>query len=508
MPHHNPALLAVVALASACDPWRAPNELGYDGGSPLWSPASAVALTDGVYVLLPATGGLVRIRPDGTYAAVDVGDARVTRLDRGADGTTLVAFVERYTCEDEDVVRVDDCDGEELDVTQSLAVVRDGAVGSEVALDAPFNALGFSADGRWAFAFFDFDRLDLSDLGVVSLNSVLAIDLQSGDTTPVSVGFDADRVLFTYEASGDATRAVVLSQSSVAVIDLLGASPARTTTFPLTLDADVAVTPADVSLTPDGQFALISTTGGSDLYALDLVNESIRIVELGGTPGEMATDPIHDVTLLTYTSGPFAVDVLDNQSFEITRYDLEERTDRVEIAEGAPFALLWGEGVRDLYRLDLDDGDITEYRLVGGAESVSIVPGGQVAVVTTSAGVGGTAGMELLDLLGDDTAPYSLEGAAVGVAFTEVPAGTDVLLLQDGIDYLFRLNLGSGLTEEVELPAPPVAIGAVPDGPFYITHTTGTGLVSFLGADGELTTASGFGTIGLLDTLNVTREGK
>lgn len=506
MAYRGPVIL--FALVSACDPWRAPASPRTVTDAPLWAPGSALATADGVYVRLPATGGLARIRPDGTYGAVDVGEARVTRIERGADGSTIVAFLERYACDDGDVELVDDCDLGDLETTAGLALVRDGAVASEVALDAPYNALGFSADGRWALAYFDFDRLDVNDLGVVSLNSVLAIDLQGGATTPVSVGFDADRVLFTYEASGAATRAVVLSQSSVAVVDLTGPSPARTTTFPLTLDADVTVTPSGVELTPDGQFALISTTTVSDLYALDLVNESIRIVELGGIPGSMVTDAVHDVTLLAYSSGPPAVDVLDNGSLELTRYELEDRADRIALAPDAAFALVWGEGVRDVYRLDVTTGDLVEYRLLGGASTVSIVPDGTVAVVTTTAGVGGSAGMELLDLQGDDTAPYSLEGAAVGVAFTEAPAGTDILLLQEGIDYLFRLNLGSGQAEEVELPAPPVAIGAVPGGPFYITHTTGTGLVSFLGPDGALVTAAGFATLGLADPLTVTRDGE
>jgi hypothetical protein len=99
--------------------------------------------------------------------------------------------------------------------------------------------------------------------------------------------------------------------------------------------------------------------------------------------------------------------------------------------------------------------------------------------------------------------PCSTEGLAVakgfglGVSFTEGVAGPQLLLLQDQIDYLLRLDLASGLMAEVELPAAPVSIGSLPGGPFFITHTSSLGLVSFLGTDGTLTSGAGFAVIGL-----------
>ena len=501
----------VLSLA-ACDPWsnlRTNANVSVDGA--LWSPADVVARVDGVYAPLPSAGRLVRIDADAAVSEVDLDGAFLRQLVSAADDQTLVGFVERYTCADPKADVVDDCAWDELGVHPSLALVRGARVDREIPLDAAYNALSFADDGRWAIAYFDFDTLDLSESGVVSLNAVVAIDLDTGASTPVAVGFDADQVLFTYEANGAASRAVVLSQSSVAVIDLTGTLPARTTTFPLALDADAVIVPSDVALTPDGQYALIATASTSDLYALDLVNESINIVELDGVPASLTVDALHDRTWITYRTGPVAVDALDHAGFELERYELEERVSEIVLTD--TLALAWGPGLRDVYRIDLNTGDQVEYRLQNPAAAASVDPAGQTGVVVTSATFGGGPaaypGLELLDLTDDGVVPYKLEGFGVGVAFTESAAGTRLLLLQEGVDYLLSLDLGSGGMSEVSLPAPPVAIGALPGGPFYITHTTSTGLVSFLAADDALTSAGGFATLGLAeDTPVVTDDGE
>jgi len=500
-----PVLLSLVA----CDPWsNLRTNANVSIAGPLWSPADVVARVDGVYAPLPAAGRLVRVAADASVTEVDLDGGFLHQLASGADDATLVGFLERYTCADPKADVVDDCKRDELGVHPSLAVVRGGAVDREIPLDAAYNAISFADDGRWAVAYFDFDTLDLSDSGVVSLNAVVAIDLDTGASTPVAVGFDAEQVLFTYEANGTASRAVVLSQSSVAVIDLTGTVPARTTTFPLALDADAVIVPSDVVLTPDGQYALIATATTSDLYALDLVNESINIVELDGVPASLTVDALHDRTWITYRTGPVAVDALNHAGFELERYDFEERMTEIVLADGV--ALTWGRGLRDVYRIDLNTSDVVEYRLQNPASDAFVDPAGQTGVVVTSASFGGGPsaypGLELLDLTDDGVVPYKLEGFGVGVAFTESASGTRLLLLQEGVDYLLSLDLGSGGMSEVSLPAPPVAIGALPGGPFFITHETSTGLVSFLSADDALSSAGGFATLGLAEETPVVSD--
>ena len=103
--------------------------------------------------------------------------------------------------------------------------------------------------------------------------------------------------------------------------------------------------------------------------------------------------------------------------------------------------------------------------------------------------------------LGD---PYLLEGPGVGLTWIATESSLRALVLQEGVDYLYQLDLYTRDAEEIELGAPPVDIGTVPDGPFFITHDDGLGLISFLDPEtGDITEVAGFATTGLLSELEV-----
>ena len=71
-----------------------------------------------------------------------------------------------------------------------------------------FNALAFTSDGNQAVAYLDYESSsDLDFGGLLNATEVVFMDLDSGATTPVPVGFAADRILF----DKDDTKAVVFS---------------------------------------------------------------------------------------------------------------------------------------------------------------------------------------------------------------------------------------------------------------------------------------------------------
>ena len=327
------------------------------------------------------------------------------------------------------------------------------------------------------------------------------------------MGFAADKVLFTHDpASGTADRAVVLSQNSVAVIDLTGDVPSREVSFPLTLDPDSVVVPVGVELTPDGRYALISVQGSADLYALDLESRSINIVELSARPSDMAVNTLTDHTVLVFGNGS-VVDVLDHDFFEVQSFTLDEPMTNIQ--DASDFSVLYNTaGGHDVYRLDLDTTDLVEYRLQNPAISLHMAPTEEYAIALTRAegGFGSgvddlynrNPGMEIIDLRGDETQPYLLEGAGLGVAFSPQPAALHALVLQEDVDYLYQLDLYTGLAEEIELSGRPVSIGSMPDGTFYITHEETLGLVSFLDpSTGKVTEVAGFATLGLADPIEL-----
>jgi hypothetical protein len=487
----------------------------------LWDPYTAVPTNDGLYVSLTEAGSLVLVGLDGGVKRIDLGEGRLTRLQAAPDAHTVLAFLERYRCALDDpkelrrVDSADECPAEALEVTTELALVAAGKVVSSQPVTGAYNQVAFTADGRFAIAYLDFSQ-EIPVEAVLNLTGVVVVDVQQGTSALVPVGFAVDRILFIEDEAGTATQAVVVSRNAVAVLDLQVSPAELTVTFPLTLDPDTVVDPIGIDLAPDGSHALISARGSSDLYVLDLEVHAINIKELAGEPGAMAVSAQADRTALVYPSQP-VVEVLDHQLFEPEPIGLDEPMNQIELTGGE--AVLWSNtDQHDVYRLDLQTGGLTEYRLQNPAVSMHLAPTGEFAVALTrpEGDFGGQdvdslynqhPGMEILDLRSDESEPFLLEGQGLGVAFASDAALLNALVLQQGVDYLYRLDLYTRQSEELELAAPPVAIGTMPDGRFFITHDRPLGLVSFLDpATGEVVEVGGFAAVGVNDVIELIEE--
>jgi hypothetical protein len=514
-------------LAAGCG-WNALPNQATTTTEALWDASAVVPTVDGLYVRLPRAGALSLLKPGGDARRIELGEGRVTRIDAAPDLRTVVTFVERYVCTTTDPREVrkielpSDCPPDDLEVTTEVDLVEGGEVTAKQSLSGAYNQLKFSRDGRFAVAYLDLTQ-ELQVDAVLNLTGVVVIDIDAGTSQIVPVGFAADRVLFVEDPdTGDTVEAVVVSRNAVAVVDLAAETPEVVVTFPLTLDPDTVVDPVGIDLTPDGRYALLSARGSSDLYALDLEVRSINIVELAGPPGAMSVSAEADRTVLVYPGQPI-VELLDHRFFDTERLDLDEPMDRIEMA--GEQAVLWTpSGRHDLYRLDTRSGDLVEYRLQNPATELFLAPTQEFALVLTrpeggsGTGVDGLydlhPGMEIVDLRTDSSEPFVLEGQGLGVAFATDEAGTSLnaLVLQQDVDYLFRLDLYTRQAEEIELESPPVAIGSMPDGTFFITHDRALGLVSFLDpSSGKITTVSGFaaaGSLDLIDLVEAQEEGR
>ncbi|MCB9689632.1 MAG: hypothetical protein H6735_31635 [Alphaproteobacteria bacterium] len=487
---------------------------------PLWSPGQAVPTEDGLYVPLPQAGQLALITDASPPEArlIDLGPGRLDRIEAAPDGRSLVTFVQRYVCTTEDAPKrvdtTDECANRDLEVNTELVVVRGGEASPGEDLPGAYNAVAFSQDARFATAFFDFS-LEVEIDGVLNLTGVVVLDLERDVQTLVPVGFAADRILYVNDDQGAAVEAVVLSRNQVALVDLAADPPALSVTYPLSLDPDVIVDPVGADVTPDGRYALISARSSTDLYAIDLEQPAINLIELAGAPQDMAVSAATDQTVLVYGTRP-KVELLDHERFEIDAVDLDEGMDHITLVDDQ--AVLWGQGNQhDLYRLDLVNHALVEYRLQNPATSVSIAPTGEMAVALTRAeGGGGTGvdaiydqhpGMEIVDLRTDETTPFLLEGDGLGTAFSSDGTNLQLLVLQRGVDYLYRLDLYTRQEGRIELTAPPVAIGSMPGGRFFVTHDAPLGLVSFLDPQsGKIEEIGGFATLGRFEPVELTEE--
>lgn len=485
----------LLLLLAGCG-WNHLPDGQYEFTDARWDPEGLIAADDGLYGEL-GKDRLVHIAADGTWAPVDPG-GNVRSLLADPSGNGVLAFIDEISCDNEDVSAgqiIGECPADDRVRTSFVARMSDGVVEARFPVANHYNRLAFAPTDAFAVAYLEPDATT-EIRGVVNLTEVEILSLSDGERVPVRVGFAADRVLFT----DDGTRAVVLSDSSVAVVDLVSSPPAVTTTFPLTLDPDQLVDPVGVDLTPDGNFALISVQGSADLYVLDLVDPSVNIVSLSAAPTDMFVSEVLDATLLVYGSA-LALDIIDHARFERRTLTLEEPMD--QIAGNDEMALLSStRGNKDLYRFRFSDQRLFEYRTQNPPLDVTLADSGEFAVVLTSqeSGTGfydGRPGMEVLDLRDDqdDAIPYALDGVGLGTAFV----GTEAFVLQDGVDYLWRSDVSTGLADTIDLIAAPRAIGRLGD-QLYVTHDVSMGLVTLFDPETNTqTSVEGFALTGILD---------
>ncbi len=502
-----PLTPTLLLLLAGCDPFAHWPDQGtgfYQEG--LWDD-DVVATEDGIYVMLPRAGELIRLQDDGSYEVVDLDGLRPSRIEPDPTGQRVIVFGTWPSCDDDDpkIERISECPDE------------------ATAIPSHMNDIAFSPDGRVAVAYHNEERGAITATeGIVDLTQVVFVPLETGEARSVSIGFNPSDILFT----DDGAAAVVMSRSQVVVVDLDTFTP--TTAYPLTLDPDQSVDPADAVLTPDGDYALVAIEGASELYVLDLLNPSITIETLESPPADLSVykDPNDDtdpgVTLVVYGDRA-SLDMLANDNAFNLEDSVELDDPVTRILEGDGFVLLYNDSGRrlyDVYRYDFATGDLVEYVVDNPVHSMQLSESGTWAVGVLSPESSGGSGIDqyqdanwglaVLDLLGDDAISLVVEAEPVGVELLENEDGAFALVLMDGVDQLYEVNLAQpGAATAIDLPAPPTGIGTLPDGRFYITHDASLGLISFLDpATGALAQASGFAAPSLFTDDTLPRRGE
>jgi DNA-binding beta-propeller fold protein YncE len=500
----------------------------YDNaGGDLWD-TSIAAANDGVYINLPVVGNLIRIGVgEGTFSGVkiiDLNGASPERLVTSPDGTKVLVFASWLECKDDskDVVYFEDCDYEDRIEHSILDIVSDGSLTNEIAIPSHLNTVSFSNDGQIAVAYLDYQNdSDIEVEGFADLGEVAFIRLEDGTKGSASVGFSPSEILFSPDG-----QAVVMSRSQVVAVDL--ETFERTLEAPLTLDADQAINPSDAELAFDADSGvstfLLTVQGSSDLYMLDLESKFWNIGDLGATPSDIGVDNASSQSVFVFGSSSKAV-ILDHSELStlnassLEDVDLEEPANAVQIGDG--FAILYNDYndyVHDVYKLNLETKELTEYVVGNPVSALSITPSGRYAVsidrpeYATGSGIDyyqdSRWGLSIMDLSGDDVVSLVAESKPIGLALVEDEENSYALALLEGSDTLLQVNLANPTSaDEVALPAAPVSIASMPDGNFAISHDQGLGMVSVLDPNSlELKTVSNFAAINLFEQKELPRR--
>lgn len=478
--------------------------------APLWDPNVEVA-GDSLYVMLPQARALMRLADTGKTDFVDLDGATPDRLVPVPGGERLLVYSSWVTCQDPEVELQRDCLEDDLGIDYELGVL--GAEGIEHRIDAPghLDGLALSDDGRFAVMYLGGDLNASTVDRVADLDSVFLVDLTSGASTSITVGFAPRNILFL---PGN-ENALVLSRSTAVLVDLVeGDVDVR---YELTLDQDEGVDPSVAVLTPDGHYALVAISGEDLLYKIDLQDPSIDIEELDGEPTALAVDEGCDCTVVAYRYEN-QLDLLFHESFERETLEVEDRTEALVEHDGIVLAFDRDSAGHDVYAIDLASGELTEYVIANRLSTAWIDDSGRFGVglmipESTSAGSDAVEayadaryGLAVLELSDDEVRNLVLEGVPTEVGLLAGDTTTHAMVLLDQDDEALLIDLSNPHPPAViELVAPPARLGTLNDGRFWISHEAALGALTVIDplAPGDQVVLEDFGAVGVFpdDTL-------
>ena len=442
------------------------------------------ATTDAyVFVANPSRNTVTRVSvSDLAVITAEVGvDPRVVQTT--SDYTTTAVF-NRGT---DDVSIID---------SESLSV-------RSVPVRPDFNQMVMSPDGRWVACFHDAVRREAEDLSeeTWSFNEVSLVNLQTGDHTPMVVGFNPREIRF----SADSRQMVVVSDAYLAVVDLDAASPEpeRIAITEDTIDPPVA---EEVVLTPDGRYALVRQFGASELVVAELATGLVDFIDAGDNPTDIDVTP----------DGTRAVAVARGSN-ELWIYDLDDVFDLPDVV-ALPEGELLGSLVLSpdnskglLYSTASDatryaswnrtTGEVDVHASVKPVDGIRVSPDGDVAVLAHGIENGetpsdspfyGQHAITLVDLSDFFANPIRLP--AEPTSFSATADGDLGFVVMEGEPTLVQLNYRSLIHDELTLKSGAVHMGVLPDTrQVYVSQEHDLGRISFYDPDAaSLQTITGF----------------
>jgi DNA-binding beta-propeller fold protein YncE len=368
--------------------------------------------------------------------------------------------------------------GDEVAVSDLALPVHDGA-----------NAWAVSPDGRFAIAWTRTETAQALDPTAGS-QTISVLDLRRGRATELTVGFHPTQTVVDARSE----RAFVVSDDGVSVV-ALGDDPEVTLLAPVSEDPLEEPAARDVSILPDGSFAVVRIEGSSQLRLVDLSrDDELAAYDLGA--------PIADVDLsrdgtLALASVPGIGEVVlvpmppgDQTGFERVKIP-NEITSSVSLSEGSELALLYQNGADNSHLTVLDlrpeqGRALRTLDLKGPVAAVFAAPGAESAIafqkpISGSTRAGLWSGVPTLarrsaKVVGTDAVPSALAFDSAG-DYALVTVGTE----KSAVYGVYRVVLRTMQEDFVELASPPAASAT------GIVEGAGRGFVAQSHPEGRIT---------------------
>jgi DNA-binding beta-propeller fold protein YncE len=416
-----------------------------------------------------------------------------------------------------------------LDATAGTAtVVRPvvtGGDGTRVLATLPsLNRISIDPTGRFAVIWFDLAKAlrdNTDNAGSFQDVAVVALAQGAEKSVALTVGFRPRTVQF--DAAG--TRAYVITQDGVSVIDLVDATERGPRIVPPIAVADPSVPPDDleVQIVATGEYAAVRQAGHAGL----------RVVRVHGAGAGQAWDvplasPLTDIDLAPDGSRVYAVlrDAMRLAVIDIPGDALDPAgVETVDLAPAAPGSLaLSRDGTRALLftnatldphitLVDLDRPGFPHatFALQKAVRTVGIAPDGATAIVLAAKAPGDPASAASFDEFIARSYGFALFDLASGFAklqltpvdpgpFAFAPDGGHGYIALDGGDAVIAtravqvVDTRSGVVRTLPLGSPPSAIGIVPlAGQAFVAQRHPLGRMSFIAlTTGAVRTVTGF----------------
>lgn len=182
-----------------------------------------------------------------------------------------------------------------------LRASASGLTGTSVPVPAAGNAWAVSSDGRWAIAWSDARNVEDPD-PVEGYQDITVIDLTKGAERSFDLTVGYRPVAVAFDKAG--ARAFAVTQDGVSVVSLSGGEPAVVKNIALGDSPSEPATTRDVSITPDGTYALVRREGKDVIDIFSLADGARTAVPLPGpaTDLDLSADGATAIAVVRETS--------------------------------------------------------------------------------------------------------------------------------------------------------------------------------------------------------------
>ena len=350
------------------------------------------------------------------------------------------------------------------------------------------NAWAISPDGRFAIAWTRTDGDQKLDPTAGS-QTITVLDLEKGTSKKLSVGFHPTQVVVDDQSE----RAFVVNNDGVSVISL-GAISEVSLLAHVSEDPLEDAAARDVSILPDGSFAIVRLENSSKLRIVDLTREEgITAYDLGAPIADVdlsldgklvvaAVPGIHEVVLVPMPP--------DATSFERVTIP-NEITSSVAISDASELALLYQNGADNSHLTVLDlrpdmQHALRTVDLKGPVSAAFAAPGAASAItfqkpITGSTKAGLFSGVPTLQkrsakIVGADAVPSALAFDDAG-QFALVTVGNEKSTTRG----VYRVRLDTMQEDFLQLASPPATAAT------GIVEEVGRGFVAQIHPEGRIT---------------------